>query len=241
MMLRTGTVALLLVICWPGPAQGDPEPDVDAGTRSGGLFAEATKQQDATPTPTSAQSSQSTGPHISIGNHACQGASQVAEPSQNAVFCSGDEEERSLTAEDVRRAFAELALPAGTLSIQPPDGLTLVNFETNFYTTSTAPISTTVTLLGHQVTLEATPARFGWHFGDGETTTTTEPGAPYPDLSITHRYRRTGEYHPRLSTTYTGRYRIGTGPWQTIPGTVTIDGPAHQLRAIEADPQLVGH
>uniref|UniRef100_UPI003F53403B PKD domain-containing protein n=1 Tax=Nocardioides sp. BYT-33-1 TaxID=3416952 RepID=UPI003F53403B len=132
-------------------------------------------------------------------------------------------------------------LPAGTLSIQPPDGLTLVNFETNFYTTSTAPISTTVTLLGQQVTLEATPARFGWHFGDGETTTTTEPGAPYPDLSITHRYRRTGEYHPRLSTTYTGRYRIGTGPWQTIPGTVTIDGPAHQLRAIEADPQLVGH
>ncbi|WGX94586.1 PKD domain-containing protein [Nocardioides sp. L-11A] len=141
----------------------------------------------------------------------------------------------------MRRAFAELELPAGTLTIQPPDGLTLVNFRTNFYTTSTDPISTTVALLGQQVTLEATPATFVWHFGDGRSRSTTEPGAAYPELRITHNYLRKGEYLPSLSTTYTGRYRIADGPWQAIPGTVTIDGPGQPLRAIEAEPKLVGY
>ncbi|MDQ6526459.1 hypothetical protein RB608_22760 [Nocardioides sp. LHD-245] len=184
------------------------------------------------------------GPHIVIGEQACPGAEAVvgtqSGESDNAMVCGADEPP-ALTAEDVRRAFAELKLPAGTLTIQPPDGLTLVNFRTNFYTTSTDPISTTVTLLGQPVTLEATPATFVWHFGDGESRSTTEPGAPYPDLTITHNYLRKGEYLPSLSTTYTGRYRIADGGWQAIPGTVTIDGQGQSLRAIEAEPKLVGY
>ncbi|MBV6728146.1 hypothetical protein KWG65_09170 [Nocardioides daeguensis] len=155
-------------------------------------------------------------------------------------FCTDDDSDGPTLA-DIQKAFAELKLTPGTLVIQPPDGLTLVNFKTNFYTTSTTPITTTVNLLGQQVTLEATPATYTWHFGDGTSTSTTEPGAAYPDLTITHDYRRTGEYGPSLSTTYTGRYRVGEGPWQAIPGTVTIDGPAQPLRAIEAEPKLVGY
>jgi len=157
-------------------------------------------------------------------------------------FCSKDGTETpTLTLADVQKAFAELPLPAGTLVIQPPDGLTLVNFKTNFYTTSTAPITTTVTLLEQSVTLEATPTTFTWYFGDGESTSTTEPGAPYPRLTVTHDYRRKGDYGPSLSTTYTGRFRVGGGAWQAIPGTVTIDGAAQALRAIEAKPKLVGY
>ncbi|WP_181410907.1 PKD domain-containing protein [Nocardioides humi] len=146
-----------------------------------------------------------------------------------------------LTVADIQRAFAELPLPASTLVIQPPDGLTLVNFATNFYTTSTSTISTTVSLLGQEVTLEATPATFHWYFGDGESTSTRKPGAPYPDLTITHHYQRKGDYLPSLTTTYTGRYKIADGPWHTIPGTVTIDGTTQPLRAIEAQPKLVGY
>ncbi|HWJ10313.1 MAG TPA: PKD domain-containing protein [Nocardioides sp.] len=123
--------------------------------------------------------------------------------------------------------------------IQPPDGLTLVNFDTNFYTTSTAPIARTVTLLGRQVTLEATPSTFHWTFGDGERLSTNEPGAPYPRLTVTHNYLRKGTYRPALGTTYTGRFRVGDGPWRQIPGTVTIDGTSQTLRAIEAQPKLV--
>lgn len=141
----------------------------------------------------------------------------------------------------IRSAFAALRLPAGTLVVQPPDGLTLVNFATNFYTTSTAPITRTVTLLGQRVTLEATPSRYRWEFGDGEATSTTEPGAPYPGLEVTHDYLRKGTYRPRLATTYSGRYRVGNGGWRTIPGTVTVQGGAQALRAIEARPTLVSY
>ncbi|MFW6869319.1 PKD domain-containing protein [Nocardioides sp. CPCC 206347] len=146
-----------------------------------------------------------------------------------------------LTVSIVRTAFAELKLPAAKLVIQPPDGLTLVNFDTNFYTTSTRPISRTVTLLGQQVTLEATPAEFHWIFGDGQSLATSEPGAPYPDLTITHNYLRTGTYQPSLDTVFTGRFRVGGGPWRQIPGTVTINGAGQALRAIEAQPKLVGY
>ncbi|MCX6399359.1 MAG: PKD domain-containing protein [Propionibacteriales bacterium] len=142
---------------------------------------------------------------------------------------------------DVQRAFARLDLPAAEHVIQPPDGLTLVNFDTNFYTTSTEPISRTVTLLGQQVTLEATPAEFQWSFGDGRSLTTTEPGTPYPDLTVTHNYERKGTYRPSLGTVYTGRYRVGGGAWQQIPGTVTISGAPQPIRAIEAQPKLVSY
>ncbi|QSR26855.1 hypothetical protein CFH99_14590 [Nocardioides aromaticivorans] len=146
-----------------------------------------------------------------------------------------------LTVGLIRNAFAELKLPAGELVIQPPDGLTLVNFDTNFYTTSTRPIARTVTLLGRRVTLEATPSTFHWNFGDGERLSTSDPGAPYPSLRVTHNYLRKDTYRPSLGTTYTGRYRVDGGPWRQIPGTVTINGTGQALRAIEAELRLVSY
>ncbi|TNM45157.1 hypothetical protein FHP29_04955 [Nocardioides albidus] len=139
------------------------------------------------------------------------------------------------------RAFKDLTWPASTLVIQPPDGLTLVNFDTNFYTTSTSPITQTVTLVKQQVTIEATPSQYHWTFGDGETLTTTKPGAPYPKLTNTHDYLRIGTYAVSLATTYTGRYRVGDGGWQSIAETVTVEGTPQQLRVIEAQPKLVGY
>lgn len=240
--MKSGLVLVVLAAALlPQPASADDDPDVTAGTKTGGLFATGTKSK--TPPaidPHPAAGLPAAGPHITIGQAACPGATPLA-GADAAVVCNSDDEEPVLTVADVQKAFAELNLPAGTLVIQPPDGLTLVNFRTNFYTTSTTPIATTVTLLEQPVTLEATPATWTWHFGDGGTTSTDEPGAPYPDLTITHEYLRKGDYLPSLSTTYTGRYRIGDGPWQTIPGTVTIDGPGQVLRAIEAQPKLVGH
>ncbi|WP_156391941.1 MULTISPECIES: PKD domain-containing protein [unclassified Nocardioides] len=183
-------------------------------------------------------------PVFTAGGQACAGAEQVVTVDGNLLafsFCPPASGPEVLTISEVRNAFARLKLPAAKLVIQPPDGLTLVNFDTNFYTTSTRPISRTVTLLGQRVTLEATPAEFEWTFGDGESLATTEPGAPYPALRITHNYLQTGTYQPSLDTVFTGRYRVGGGPWQQIPGTVTIEGTGQDLRAIEAEPKLVGY
>src|SRR6476646_1196562 len=116
----------------------------------------------------------------------------------------------------VQHAFERLAWPASPLVVQPPHGRTLVNFETNFYTTNTTPTTQTVTLIGQPVTIEATPTQYRWHFGSGAEgdLTTADPGAAYPDLRVTYRYLHVGDVQPSLDTTYAGRYRVGNGPWR---------------------------
>ena len=91
------------------------------------------------------------------------------------------------------------------------------------------------------MTIEATPTSYSWHFGDDGGLTTTDPGAPYPDLRVTHRYRRVGSVAPSVDTTYAGRYRVGNGSWQTIPDTLTVPGAPVDLQVVSATPHLVGY
>ena len=142
----------------------------------------------------------------------------------------------------VRHAFRRLSWPASHLVVQPPRGKTLVNFDTNFYTTNTHPSTRTVTLIGQQVTIEATPTEYTWHFGgtDGDLTT-SDPGAAYPDLRITHRYTLVGSVTPSVDTRYAGRFRVGNGAWQAIPDTLTVPGEPVDLQIVSATPHLVGY
>lgn len=223
--------------------------DVASGTKAG--------RDDVGDAP--AHSTSSASPAIIIGSQTCAAADHVAQAPGSATsvtFCPGTAPTPTptLTLAHIRHAFAELPLPTADLVVQPPDGLTLVNFATNFYTPTSAPITRTVTLLGQQVTIRATPSTYTWRYGDGTTRTTTDPGAAYPHLRITHRYERTGRYRPSLAITYTGTYRLGgtngpndasgpgsPGPWRPIPGTVTRQGAPQALRAVEATPTLVGY
>lgn len=66
----------------------------------------------------------------------------------------------------VRKAFERLTWPSSELTVQPPDGVTLVGFESNFFTTNTTLTTQTVTLLGKRIQIEATPTSYIWHFGD---------------------------------------------------------------------------
>jgi hypothetical protein len=140
----------------------------------------------------------------------------------------------------VRREFERLSWPTARLRVQPPDGQTLVNFDTNFFTDNTEPTTRTITLLGQQVTIEATPTEYTWHFGDGDSSTTTSPGAAYPALDVTHSYTDTAEVSPSVDTTYQGRYRVNNDGWQTIPGSLTVGGEAVALQVRSASPRLVG-
>jgi hypothetical protein len=143
----------------------------------------------------------------------------------------------------VLREFRRLDWPASELQVQPPDQRTLVNFDTNFFTDNTEPTTRQVTLLGRSVTIEATPASYTWRFDDGEGSTRTgrEPGAAYPDLEVTHAYTTAGQANPRVDTTYTGRYRVGGGPWQEIPESVTVGGEPVALEVFEARSTLVAY
>jgi hypothetical protein len=98
-----------------------------------------------------------------------------------------------------------------------------------------------VRLLGQRIELRITPARFTWHFDDGESTTTTSPGSPYPDLEVTHDYLEATRVSPSVDTTYTAEFRVGGGSWLPVPGAVTIPGEAVGLEVVEASPILVGY
>ena len=173
----------------------------------------------------------------------------ISTPKRSDAFCAGTNSTASCTSPEEAARPSQLIdgdggdcvqhvpLPANRVNIQPPNGRTLVNFDTNFYTDS-APLTRTVTLLGRRVTLHITPASWTWTFGDGTTTTTTTPGAAYPALDITHTYQRQGHVDPSVATTYTATYTVDGGPARPVPGTVTIPGPSTPLQVVTARPQL---
>jgi hypothetical protein len=137
----------------------------------------------------------------------------------------------------MERAIREVPMPPLKLRIQP-DGRTLVNVDTIFYT-DPAHLRRTVTLLGHSVRLEAEPVRFTWVHGDGTRASTSKPGRPYPAKDVTHQYRRPDDnLRARVDTTYRVRYSVDGGGWADLAETLTAPGPATTLDVDEAAPVL---
>jgi hypothetical protein len=145
----------------------------------------------------------------------------------------------------VLSAFRRIPLPAGKLSIQPPGGKTLVNFDTIFSTTA-SDLTRTIRLLGHRVDLRISPTAYVWNHGDDTSQTTDGPGRPYEqgvDMEeyVTHQYTDADvTVRPSVDVTYGATYRVDGGPWQDVVGTVTITGLTAQLRIVEAKPVLTG-
>jgi hypothetical protein len=146
----------------------------------------------------------------------------------------------TLTPGMVAEAFRSIDLPGSVLSVQPPDGRTLVNFPTNFYTEQ-GSFTREVRLLGRSVVLRIWPSQFSWQFGDGRSLATREPGSPYPELEVTHEYLAKGQVSPRVDTTYAAEFSVDGGPWRAVDGTVTIPGAPVSLEVLTATPVLVGY
>lgn len=184
-----------------------------------------------------------TGPPSSppSGSAACLIAAETMGVSPEELCATDDNTLPAVTDDLVATAFRRIPLPPSTFTIQPPGGRTLVNFETNFFTDQDGTLERSVRLLGQRVDLRIEADSYTWRFGDGESITTSGPGAPYPKLLVTHNYRSKGEYGPALDITWVADYRVGGGAWQPVPGSVTISGSPAELRAIEARPTLVGY
>ena len=141
----------------------------------------------------------------------------------------------ALVLNEIRR----IGLPTLQARTQP-EGKTLVNFDTIFYTEAPEFVRT-ITLLGQQVDVVAEAVEYTWYYGDGGFATTATPGAPYPSKEITYRYAHAGTtVRPRVDVTYSARFRVNGGAWQSIPETVTIAGPEGDLRVSEARAVLSG-
>jgi hypothetical protein len=145
----------------------------------------------------------------------------------------------TVTPGDVLNALRRIGLPALETRVQPADK-TLVNLDTIFHTAAES-VDVDLTLLGQAVDVVATPSQFRWVFGDGESQTTSTPGAAYPSRTVTHRYLDAGvTVRPYVEVSYSARFRVSGGEWQDIDGTVTTVGPEASLRVAEATPVLSG-
>ena len=140
---------------------------------------------------------------------------------------------------DVVKEFRRLSWPRSRVVVRPPGGRTLVNLATIFFTSNSSVSSRTVSLADRSVLIEATPVKYAWSFGDGESAVTSSPGHAYPDQDVTHVYGATGRVEAAVATTYRGRYRIGNRDWVDIEETLTVAGPEVELNIVEARPQLV--
>ena len=153
------------------------------------------------------------------------------------TFRPEDPDEAELSEGDIVRAVRQIGLPSLEVQIQPGIS-TLVNVATIFYT-EPQQFNRSVTLLGFDVDLAATPVRYRWLHGDGTASTTTKPGKPYPSTEVTHHYRQPAEaVNPRVDVTYRVRYRVDGGPWNTIDQTLLASGPTTALEVKEAAPVL---
>ncbi|MFC6161014.1 PKD domain-containing protein [Kribbella jiaozuonensis] len=144
-----------------------------------------------------------------------------------------------VTWEQIRSETKNVLFPGLSVKVQP-DGRTLVNLDTIVYTEDSKVSTTTVTLLGFPVVVEATPISYTWSFGDGSPAlTTSTPGKPYPSKEITHKYMKRGDASLTLTTNYAARFNVADTGWQYVNGTVPITGPATPLLVREAVPVLV--
>ena len=120
------------------------------------------------------------------------------------------------------RQAATLIASGSGITRQPPGPKVIISKAFIVYTNPAVRYQTT-TILGTSIEVEFTPTSYTWGWGDGTTTTTTDPGAPYPNHTLTHWYHTTAlNITTTLTTTWTARYRpTGTTTWQPINGTLT--------------------
>ena len=164
-----------------------------------------------------------------------------------ASTCLGDGDAGEfdvITPGKVLAEMKKLEWPEAVLTIQPPDGKTLVNLLTNFYSDTEAPAPKTITLLGQEVAITATPVSYTWHFGDGSKLTTNGPGAAYSSeepIQVGHTYVEADvTVHPWVDVTYHGSYTVNGGSPEDIPEELTVQGTPVDLEVLTATPRLVG-
>jgi hypothetical protein len=137
---------------------------------------------------------------------------------------------------EVFRYFQTLPLPQLPTRQQPP-GNALVGLPVIFFTDGPTTQTFTLDIRGFAVDIVATATGFTWRTGDGTELTTTDPGAPYPDHTISHDYA-SGTYTASLTTTWSGSFSVDDGLALPVPGTTTTDGPPTTVTVLQARPVL---
>lgn len=167
-----------------------------------------------------------------------------------AVACPGEDLPDDTTttttpAIDPRAELKKVLLPEAVITVQPPDGETLVNLPTIFSTDARTYTAPPLKVLDSTVVFTLTPQSFVWHHGDGTTQTTTTGGKRFvdgdePTALIHHAYARTAQDVPvSVDITWSATWTLDGKAQGAVDGTVTKVGQAQHLDVLEATPTLV--
>jgi len=148
-----------------------------------------------------------------------------------------------VTSARVLKAFQSVPLPTPTLGMSPPDGITLVNLPTIFYTRA-EPFGRDLELLGRRVHLEIAPVSYAWSVGPGAEFTTDWAGAPYqdgltpqddPDAYVTWTYpHAAASQAATVRVIWGATWTLDGKPMGRVPGTVEKASPEAQVTVREA-------
>lgn len=118
---------------------------------------------------------------------------------------------------------ALVGLPALFRTGQPADGL----------------VGSDLSVLGFDVVLDAR-VRWYWSWGDGSAGWASSPGGRYPDVSLSHTYRRGGAASAEVTSVWRGQYTVeGLGPF-AVPGDPLTQTAVLPVQVREARAVLVG-
>ena len=127
---------------------------------------------------------------------------------------------------------------------------TLTTAWTNFYLTKNnktgnssgavdGVVRETIDVLDENVTVELTPVKYRWKYGDGKARTSRTAGKMLPtradvwevETPTSHMYQKRGTYRVEATVTYTGKYSLDNGEtWDTIPGTLQTQATPLDIR-----------
>lgn len=122
--------------------------------------------------------------------------------------------------DEVLRDQFEAQLPPTTIRFQPSTGV-LPYLPVIFQSGQPQHLPPIVSTIADRVVVLHPVAQWSWRFGDGAGLTTSHPGAPYPDFSVSHTYGRDGRFPVELTTTWTATFTIDDlGPF-TVSHVIT--------------------
>lgn len=116
--------------------------------------------------------------------------------------------------------FANLPIAPSPLAVQPDNGWVIAGLDT-VVMSDDLPQGFRTQLLGTNFEIVAEPAEYSWDFGDGsDPLVTTDPGAPWPNHTVSHIYQASGAVEITLTTRWRGAFRIeGASHWSPVNGT----------------------
>ncbi|QOX81633.1 hypothetical protein H8R18_07825 [Nanchangia anserum] len=140
--------------------------------------------------------------------------------------------------ETVRTYMATHRIDPAGLVMQPPQNDVLINEPVIVYTTRRHQ-DFVLTLGETTVPIHAQAVLYRYAWGDGETTTTTRQGAPYPKPTITHTYRRGEPTRITLTTTWkiTAKDPV-TGAWIELETPLTTTETSRTFALVSATTYL---